>query len=178
LRARFTSEKEGFNEVDELHGATIYWYVPKRSTMLEAWTLDFKETTDDGKDIWYTDRLDTYKTVDALEKAANAGIAKKSRFYFVAAHKNINQDVPEGIYKYNEETSSWARTELGSSAVINATNYKEGYDCFYRVINTKIYTGDDVNFEDEAVKAERERALQEQTIFPYHIGEYYFSTAT
>ena len=135
---------------ESLIGATVYWYVPRNSTMLTVFNTDI---TDDD---WYTSRIDSFRTVEALSE-----LGKKTRYY------RVNGDV----YKYNNTNTQWEiTTAIPSQGLIDEGNYKEGYDCYYRQIGFEEKTLDD----GTTITIVKEEDLQ----FFYHISDYYVATAT
>ena len=153
LRVRFS----GITGSDEqLIGATVYWYIPKQSTMLEVFNSDLD-------DKWHTDRIDSFKTKKMLDDATGR-IAKTNRYYLVEADNKI----------YEYKVDQWVATDFNPSDLKEASIYKEGYDCYYRQIAAKKDENGN-NIYDEY----NNLVLNEQdTLFPYHISQYYISTAT
>ena len=115
LRARFDGET-GSDE--KLIGSQIFWFVPQNSTMLTTVGTDYDEK-------FYSDKLETYGSLEALNSAFNKGLAYKDRTYLIE----------NSLYKYINNT--WSKTGEVSEKVIQDTlQIKKGYTCFYKKIET------------------------------------------
>lgn len=201
IRARFASKDKGD---EQLIGAYIYWYVPTTATMLEVFKLDVDKTYHQGRTTIYYSEDELFKAKDkGVYRASGTNVLKVGNDYkFCFIEKNekdedvvVTISIPEAIYetsdeleeantasaqlvkvedtaiyyeiyKYDNEKKIWIDTGKSiddlTTVLFDTAIIKPGYNCYYKLIGQN---------DDGSIKID-------DTIFPYHIKNYYQQTAT